>query len=171
VSVDGSIFAEYIYNGLGQRVIKKVGDNTTIFLYDFNGKLIGESDPERFIKTEYIYFLGYPIAMADVESNEIYYFYNNYLGTPVLMSKKNGSLVWEAEYKPFGEAKVGEDREVVNNFRFPGQYFDAETGLHYNYHRYYDPKTGRYLTPDPSHAIQPTGIGIPYNLYSGKNFN
>jgi RHS repeat-associated protein len=33
--------------------------------------------------------------------------------------------------------------------RFPGQYYDAETGLHYNYHRYYDPDTGRYLTPDP----------------------
>jgi RHS repeat-associated protein len=37
----------------------------------------------------------------------------------------------------------------VNNFRFAGQYFDAETGLHYNYHRHYDPKTGRYLPPDP----------------------
>jgi RHS repeat-associated protein len=38
---------------------------------------------------------------------------------------------------------------VVKNFRFAGQYFDEENGLHYNYHRYYDPKLGRYLTPDP----------------------
>jgi RHS repeat-associated protein len=39
--------------------------------------------------------------------------------------------------------------EVENNFRFPGQYYDQEAGLHYNYHRYYYPKTGRYITPDP----------------------
>jgi len=71
--------AEYTYNGLGQRVIKKVGDKTTIFLYDFNGKLIGESQPDRFIKTEYIYKGANPIAMADVPSGEMYYFQNNHL--------------------------------------------------------------------------------------------
>jgi RHS repeat-associated protein len=161
VSVNNSIFAEYIYNGLGQRVIKKIGDNTTIFLYDFNGKLIGESDPDRFIKTEYIYFLGTPV------------------GTPVLMSKKTGGLVWEAEYKPFGEAEVGEEWDVVNNFRFPGQYFDEETGLHYNWHRYYDPKTGRYLTPDPIGLVgginlyayaqnNPVNLIDPYGLVAGE---
>lgn len=36
-----------------------------------------------------------------------------------------------------------------DNFRFPGQYFDGETELHNNWHRYYDPDTGRCLTPDP----------------------
>lgn len=49
---------------------------------------------------------------------------------------------------------------VENNLRFPGQYYDEETGFHYNYHRYYDPRTGRYLRPDPSHSIQPAGSGI-----------
>ena len=50
-------------------------------------------------------------------------------------------------------------------FRLPGQYFDQETGLHYNYFRFYDPKTGRYLTPDP------IGIagGINPFLYSWAN--
>jgi RHS repeat-associated protein len=38
---------------------------------------------------------------------------------------------------------------LSNNFRFPGQYYDSETGLHYNYHRYYNPRTGRYLEKDP----------------------
>jgi RHS repeat-associated protein len=39
--------------------------------------------------------------------------------------------------------------EVENNFRFPGQYYEEETGIHYNYFRYYDPSVGRYITPDP----------------------
>jgi RHS repeat-associated protein len=60
-----------------------------------------------------------------------------------------GKSVWEALYKPFGEASVHPSSTIVNNFRFPGQYYDQETGLHYNYHRYYDPRTGRYLTADP----------------------
>ncbi len=56
--------------------------------------------------------------------------------------------------KPFGKAVVDEDPDgdgmpVENNLMFPGQYYDAETGLHYNYHRDYDPGTGRYLEADP----------------------
>jgi RHS repeat-associated protein len=65
------------------------------------------------------------------------------------MTDDTGTVVWEADYKPFGEAGVNGKSTVVNNFRFSGQYFDQETGLHYNWHRYYNPATGRYLTPDP----------------------
>ncbi len=68
--------------------------------------------------------------------------------------------MWEADYKPFGEAKVNPNSEVVNNFRLAGQYYDQQTGLHYNYYRYYDPKTGRYLTPDP------IGLEGGINLYA-----
>ncbi len=70
------------------------------------------------------------------------------------MTDAAGRKVWEAEYKPFGKAIVNQDpygdgQIVINNLRLPGQYHDAETGLHYNYHRDYDPETGRYLQPDP----------------------
>ncbi|NDY43312.1 RHS repeat-associated core domain-containing protein [Dissulfurirhabdus thermomarina] len=55
----------------------------------------------------------------------------------------------KAEYEAFGRAHVAPAARATCNLRFPGQYFDQETGLHYNWHRYYDPSTGRYLTPDP----------------------
>ena len=60
-----------------------------------------------------------------------------------------GNVVWKAAYDPFGEAQVDPSSTVTNNFRFPGQYYDEESGLHYNWHRYYDPRTGRYVTADP----------------------
>ena len=91
-----------------------------------------------------------PVSAAE----RVYYFHNDHLGTPQAMSDATGRKVWEAEYEPFGKATVNEDPDgdgklVINNLRFPGQYFDAETGLHYNYYRDYDPVTGRYLQPDP----------------------
>jgi len=66
-----------------------------------------------------------------------------------MLTDASNTVVWEGVYKPFGEAEVNPNSSVVCNFRFPGQYYDQETGLHYNWHRYYDPSIGRYLTPDP----------------------
>jgi len=99
----------------------------------------------------------------------IHYFHADHLGTPQILSDQEGLIAWKATYKPFGEAEVNPNATVANNFRFPGQYFDKETGLHYNYHRYYEPGTGRYLTPDPSHNVQPRGTNIPYLLPSFLN--
>jgi RHS repeat-associated protein len=49
-----------------------------------------------------------------------------------------GTVVWKAAFLPFGKAQILTET-ISNNIRFPGQYFDAETGLHYNWNRYYDP--------------------------------
>ena len=73
--------------------------------------------------------------------------------------------MWEAAYAPFGKAEVNEDVDgngvtVTSNLRFPGQYFDNETGLHYNWWRYYDAETGRYWRSDP------IGLDGGINLYS-----
>ena len=149
VEEDGSTLAEYTYNGLGQRVTKTVGGVTTIFHYDLNGKLIEESQADGTMTAEYLYMGKIRIAKVDVSTGNIYYYLNNRLGTPQIMTDDTGTVVWEASYKPFGEASVNPRSSVVNNIRFPGQYYDQETGLHYNYFRYYDPRSGRYMRPDP----------------------
>jgi len=78
----------------------------------------------------------------------IYYFINDHLGTPQKLLNESADVVWNADYKPFGEADVYVN-SFENKFRLPGQYYDQETGLHYNYHRYYDPDVGRFLRADP----------------------
>uniref|UniRef100_UPI0027DDFF4F RHS repeat domain-containing protein n=1 Tax=Pseudomonas sp. Xaverov 259 TaxID=2666086 RepID=UPI0027DDFF4F len=60
-----------------------------------------------------------------------------------------GEIVWSAHYRAYGEIARLDVRKIDNPLRFQGQYFDAESGLHYNRHRYYNPDIGRYLTPDP----------------------
>jgi len=64
------------------------------------------------------------------------------------LTDHNQEVSWAASYTPFGKAALT-TAVVENNLRFAGQYFDSETGLHYNYFRYYDPQTGRYTTSDP----------------------
>lgn len=64
------------------------------------------------------------------------------------MTDASGVVVWAADYKPFGEATVTLST-ITNNLRFPGQYYDAETGLYYNYYRDYNPVVGRYIEADP----------------------
>jgi RHS repeat-associated protein len=77
-----------------------------------------------------------------------YWYQNHHLATPQKITDSRGKVVWSATYDAFGYALILME-EVVNNLRQPGQYFDAETGFHYNWYRYYDPTVGRYLAKDP----------------------
>jgi RHS repeat-associated protein len=65
------------------------------------------------------------------------------------MTDVDGQIVWQATYKSWGEVETLAVKEVQQNLRFQGQYFDDETGLHYNTFRYYDPEVGRFTTQDP----------------------
>src|SRR5690606_26952923 len=96
---------------------------------------------------------------------QVYYYQNDHLGTPQRLIKSNGAIVWRATYTAFGEASVDADSTVENNLRFPGQYYDQETGLHQNYFRDYDPETGRYIQADP---IGLEG-GVNYFIYASSN--
>ncbi|MGH8654374.1 MAG: RHS repeat-associated core domain-containing protein [Gammaproteobacteria bacterium] len=78
----------------------------------------------------------------------LYYIHTDQLGTPQVLTDEAQQVVWAADYQPFSEATLTKDN-VTFNLRFPGQYFDSETGLHYNYFRDYDPSIGRYIESDP----------------------
>jgi RHS repeat-associated protein len=149
--------ADYIYNSSGQRV-KKDNSASKVFHYDLAGQLIAETDAAGNLITAYVWLHGQPLAQID-SGGAVYYYHNDHLGTPQRMTDAGASVVWAADYLPFGQADVTIGT-VVNNLRFAGQYYDQETGLHYNYHRYYDPKLGRYLRPDPSHLLNPEESGI-----------
>lgn len=75
-------------------------------------------------------------------------YHNDHLGTSQKMTDSSGTVVWSADYKPFGEATIAVST-IMNNLRFPGQYYDTETGLNYNYYRDYNPVLGRYISKDP----------------------
>jgi RHS repeat-associated protein len=80
---------------------------------------------------------------------EPFYYQLDHLGTPQELTDYSGQIMWSAKYRAYGNLATLDIAEIDNPLRFQGQYFDGETGLHYNRHRYYNPGTGRYLTPDP----------------------
>jgi RHS repeat-associated protein len=77
------------------------------------------------------------------------FYHCDQIGTPMEMTDERGEIVWSAEYKAWGEARITAKEGYKNPLRFQGQYFDHETGLHYNRFRYYDPEIGRFISKDP----------------------
>jgi RHS repeat-associated protein len=134
-----------------------VNGTVTVFHYSLTGQLIAESNSAGNITTEYVYLNGQPLTK--IEGANTYYYHNDALGTPQKMTDASGTVVWSADYKPFGEATVTIST-ITNNLRLPGQYFDQETGTHYNYFRDYNPMIGRYIQGDR------IGLRGGLNLYS-----
>jgi RHS repeat-associated protein len=143
----GNQVGEYTFNGAGQRIKKVTQTETRVFHYDLWGHLIAETNQSGQMIAEYVY-LGDQLLTMIKPGEAAYYFHNDHLGTPQVLTDATGTVAWKAIYTPFGEAVVS-IVTVENPFRFPGQYYDVETGLHYNYFRYYNPPIGRYITPDP----------------------
>lgn len=74
---------------------------------------------------------------------------NDPIGRPVELLDENGKQVWSANFKLWGLTDEISVNDVKCPVRFQGQWFDEESGLHYNRFRYYDPQTGRFISPDP----------------------
>ncbi len=91
---------------------------------------------------------------APATEQQLLYLHTDALDTPRLATDVRGQVVWRGDGAAFGDTRPDEDPDgdgtpTTVNLRFPGQYYDQETGLHYNWNRYYDPKSGRYVTSDP----------------------
>ncbi len=93
------------------------------------------------------------------QASSMYFVHTDHLGTPQMITDSNQQKVWEGRQLPFGETKIVTG-QIEFNVRFPGQYYDQESGLHYNYFRDYDPSLGRYIQSDP------IGLAAGMNTYS-----
>jgi len=102
---------------------------------------------------EYIYYPQsfHPFALIDKQQqNEgIYYYHTEPNGCPTRLTDSHGTIVWAADFEAWGRLRQLYHSEVDNPIRFQGQYFDIETGLHYNTFRYYDPDSGGFISEDP----------------------
>ncbi|WP_454875722.1 RHS repeat-associated core domain-containing protein [Pseudomonas farris] len=146
--------SNYRYDAFGRRIAKTVDGHTTEFFWQ-GDNLVAESGREHY--RSYIYEPGSfrPLAMLDGKGPRKacpFYYQLDHLGTPQELTDFGGEIVWSAKYNACGKVThlvFGGGEQLEQPLRFQGQYFDAESGLHYNRHRYYDPEVGRYLTPDP----------------------
>ncbi len=94
----------------------------------------------------------------------VYHFHTDLVGTPLEVTDEAGELAWAGNYDAWGKVETGEDAVPVGRIdqplRFPGQYADDGTGLHYNTFRFYDPDVGRFISQDP------IGLDGGANLYA-----
>lgn len=164
VKISGSVVAEYRYNALGQRTHKLTDSATTTFLYGPDGQLLGENrygSSGTLLSSQYYLWLdSMPIggitlnfdAAGAVTSSTAFYLHADHLNTPRLATNQAGQEIWRWRSDAFGDgAATNAPNSGLDaiNLRFPGQYYDFESGLYYNYFRDYDPETGRYVESDP----------------------
>ena len=179
----GSVRGEwrYHYDALGRRIAKQRHDGAradaaTWFVWD-GLRLAQEVAGEHCVTTIYEDAGSYvPLARVEqgiwektVRPDRIFHFHTDVNGAPEELTGHDGKRVWRARYKTWGNlATEAWDRDEEwaegarrrsQNLRFQGQYFDAETGLHYNTFRYYDPEIGRFASQDP------IGLRGGINLY------
>ncbi len=162
VTLPGARQWRYQYDAFGRRV-KKSGPSEEIkFVWD--GEVIlreshsSDEDEARVFDWEFDRYGFAPISMSN--NGKRYCCVNDPGGAPRELMDSNGEVVWAADFRAFGEGRVHGISEVECPIRYPGQYYDRESGLHYNRYRYYEPESGRFISPDP------IGIAGGLNLYS-----
>lgn len=162
---DGGEIARYRYDADGIRVAKHTRDGAEYYLYE-DGRLVAVADAGGRIVAEYVYLGDRPVARlrhAASTGPVIDYLHTDQRNAVDAVTDERGAPVWEARLGAYGGLRMLRGQAAAMPLRLSGQYADAETGLHYNVHRYYDPQRGRYLQPDP------LGIGAGLNTYAYAN--
>jgi RHS repeat-associated protein len=155
--LNGATVGTYTYNALGQRIGKVATfpqAMTERYAYNEAGQLIGEYGTSN---RDYVWLADLPVAVIDntingsVTTSVVNYVTADQLGTPRAVTDGTGMVIWSWAYQgnPFGEQQPTSTTSYVLNLRYPGQYYDAESGTNYNMYRTYEPATGRYLQSDP----------------------
>ncbi|WP_190303245.1 RHS repeat-associated core domain-containing protein [Methylomonas rhizoryzae] len=167
---------QYRYDSGRRRVLKTNGAGQTRYVYDTAGRLIYEQAGNGSARN-YVWLGDVPLAVVDQKTDgslaAIYYIETDFANTPRYLRRASGNLsqpVWHWPFAPYGDAAAQEDPDgdgikVTFNLRYPGQYYDSTTGLHYNHTRYFSPRTGRYLQPDL------IGLEGGTNVYTYANGN
>ncbi|PTC29101.1 type IV secretion protein Rhs [Pseudomonas aylmerensis] len=156
--------ASYRYDPFGRRISKTVEGITTEFFWQ-GDRLIAEHHADRHRSYLYEPDSFRPLVLLEgfgPKDTKPYHYQLDHLGTPQELTDPDGAIVWSAHYRAYGQISRLDKGTIDNPLRFQGQYFDQESGLHYNRHRYYNPDVGRYLTPDPVKL----GGGINAYLYA-----
>jgi RHS repeat-associated protein len=156
------------YDALGRRARMRWSGQTTEYYWDHD-RLSAEIRGDGSVRV-YVYaderalvpflYVDYASRDAEPESGIVKYVFTNHLGVPERVEDESGRTIWQGAVSPYGAIRVEIGRRDEINLRFPGHYYDVETGLHYNRFRYYDPVLGCYLQCDP------LGIAGGYNLYA-----
>lgn len=172
--ISGNTETHYGYDALGRRIRKATyGRHTghtarsrTDFVWE-GFRLLQENVQQQGWRT-YLYDAEQPYTpVASVtgkgESRQVWYYHTDVTGTPQEVTAADGTLVWAGYIRGFGEnaADISNSGAYFHQpLRLPGQYFDDETGLHYNLFRYYAPECGRFVSQDP------IGLKGGLNLYA-----
>lgn len=148
----GRRIASYRYDARGLRVSKTLhgaqGAVRTYYLYGLDGLLAAEADGSGRVTREYLYHGTRPYAL--LEGRRLYAIHSDARGLPQQMLDEGQQVVWRGQWDDWG-APLGSPApaKIALDLRLAGQYHDAESGLYYNTHRYYDPQQGAYISPDP----------------------